>query len=219
MNIIDAKGKTSFKAVTELHNAISTLEAGDFGILSDDKLVLRNIEKILTKKHIDFITEKKETGDFFTTFVTTSEHNIQLNPGIKEDLIKEDTIEIKPSNEYKKSDIVQKKYLMINTSLSTGPNLTLSKLHIRSILNEIAISGELFSAIVFSKEAVKVLDENHEFFSILKRVKHHGIKLIADEPSIAFYAVTPSKELSVISKSTGIIFKMFCEDNIKIITL
>jgi len=213
MNIIDVKGKTSFKAVSEIHNAISTFDPGDFGVLSNDKLVLRNIEKLLTKKQVEFKTETKQSGDFFTTFISLAEHTATLTPGVKENTTQH---EQKSNTTNEKSN---ENYLIINSSLTTGTNLTLSKLHTKNILNEIAISGKLVSAIIFSKEAVKLLDEKNELFPILKRVIHHGVNLIADEPSLTFFAVKPSLELNVFAKTTGEIFKILCKKNTNIITI
>jgi len=214
MNIIDVKGKTSFKAVSEVHSAIETFEPGEFGVISNDELVLRNIEKILRKKNIEFITEKKQPGEFVTTFVTTKEHSKPLTPGIEEK---------KQNNENKNQapsvSTTTKTVLVIKNSISSGANLTLTKLHIRSILNELAISGKLIDTIIFSGEAVKLLSETNELFPILTRVIHHQIEIIADEPSLTFFAVKPSQNLKVKIKTTGAILKILANKQTKIISI
>jgi TusA-related sulfurtransferase len=214
MNIIDVKGKTSFKAVSEVHSAIETLEPGEFGVVSNDELVLRNIEKILRKKNIEFTTEKRQAGEFFTTFLTTKEHSKPLTPGVEKQ--KENTNNnSQPTANWEN----QKTILVLNSSVSSGTNLTLKKLHIRNILNELAISGKLVNNIIFSGESVKLLDNNNELFPILTRVIRHKIKIIADEPSLAFFAVKPAKELKVETKTTGAIFKIISDKQTKIITI
>ncbi len=216
MNIIDVKGKTSFKAVSEVHSAIETFEPGEFGVLSNDELVLRNIEKILKKKNIEFITEKKQTGEFLTTFLTTKEHSKPLTPGIKT----ENETEKTNNNQNNTNNTENKKtVLFVNNSFSSGTNLTLKKLHIRSVLNELAISGKLVDTIIFSGESVKLLNENNELFPILTRVIHHQVEIIADEPSLTFFAVKPSADLKVKSKTTGAIFKILASKETKIISI